>query len=947
MPPKGSFWKWDDQGAVVVWSNGSTIAFREELATVLKRLAPKGLPAIDAVFLLIASTRAYWGTDSSQLRQYLCQRSLTPLHGFSATTLFHGLDLVHQLPERLARPVGAKADIAAMVFEAAPRCVSAEVATAVCDVLDQKLNYALSKLMRFGNAKEQTTDSLLKDCEPLKRALEGLTAESIDLWRRTGLWDVPKPAPIDVPVEHLSTRSFLLQLADDDEFAGLARLARNLAAVVQLPRTMTDTDDLPIGGVSDITNRGTLDRLLLSELAHDDLMLATRLALNEALFLRRESPPAIPPKQRHLLIDCGLRMWGVPRVFSTAFGLSLAVTTEQGASLIAYRASGDTVTPVDLESRVGLVEHLEILEPEVHPGRSLREFFHRVRNSESPGDVVVVTTDSVLADPEFQRHLSDADAPPLYLATVDRDGHFQLWSRGPRGRKCHVNLQLDLDVLLEAPQHPSKTLIDSEIEPNPPAFLRVKPCPFRFQLHESNGLHNDVYWSIPLRQKENVDREWGIDQQKKRADPDSVSDSAPQSLKRGLFFLTKAHTLLLFDESNRGALQIGENLPFGKYLYSWASDEKGLSYALIYSESDTEIYLFSIDLNKREVQADPLPSPILKINRPRLHDLSAVAKGSVVFLIHQEAIEVFGVTTKYMLKQMRCEMTYKGFNQRYYFNSAMCHGDAWNALSYDGLAIQLQHVPMGKYLSFSSQLVLFDRRGHDGAFAIDPRGSIVNLTDQTERAFLEQPFSDLEVLDIENDGSRVLVRYSQPTGDEYKYRIIDTETCVSNQVGTSYDSLASFDAISADFGLMSMRHFTRAYVEDGQLCLVSNQQVCWKIVIRNDELCLMQASGIQERNLLKAFTPLERSQYGYSLIMAKWSDGSRLWIDSRGLMHLQSSDRLIPEATIMLGMNEITVWTSDGRMLGSTYHVEGSWRSITAEQVFDLILTPFVARLRQ
>ncbi|MEI8020117.1 MAG: hypothetical protein WCH39_18075, partial [Schlesneria sp.] len=340
MPPKGSFWRWDDQGAVIVWSNGSTIAFREELATVLKRLAPKGLPALDAVLLLIASTRAYWQADSTKLRQYLCVSHSTSLPGFSGTTLFQSLDEVHRLPDRLTRPLDAKGDIAAIVFEAAPRCVSVEVSTAVCNILDQKLNYAISKIMRFGHARDQTTNSLLRDCEPLKRALEGLNAESIDLWRRTGLWAVPKPAPIDVPVEHLSPRSFLLQLADDDEFAGLSRLARNLAAVIQLPRAMTDTDELPIGGVSDITNRGSLDSLLLSELAHDDLMLATRLALNEALFLRRESPPAAPPKQRHLLIDCGLRMWGVARVFSTAFGLSLAATTEKGASLIAYRASG-------------------------------------------------------------------------------------------------------------------------------------------------------------------------------------------------------------------------------------------------------------------------------------------------------------------------------------------------------------------------------------------------------------------------------------------------------------------------------------------------------------------------------------------------------------------------------------------------------------------------------
>jgi hypothetical protein len=50
---------------------------------------------------------------------------------------------------------------------------------------------------------------------------------------------------------------------------------------------------------------------------------------------------------------------------------------------------------------------------------------------------------------------------------------------------------------------------------------------------------------------------------------------------------------------------------------------------------------------------------------------------------------------------------------------------------------------------------------------------------------------------------------------------------------------------------------------------------------------------------------------------------------------------------MMLDMSDITVWASNGKILGSTYHVDGVWQSISAEQVFDLILTPFVARLRQ
>src|SRR5688572_1882935 len=50
-------WRWADHGSVVTWSDGSTIAFREEIAAVLQRLAPGGLPPFPAVVLLLAACR--------------------------------------------------------------------------------------------------------------------------------------------------------------------------------------------------------------------------------------------------------------------------------------------------------------------------------------------------------------------------------------------------------------------------------------------------------------------------------------------------------------------------------------------------------------------------------------------------------------------------------------------------------------------------------------------------------------------------------------------------------------------------------------------------------------------------------------------------------------------------------------------------------------------------
>ena len=109
----------------------------------------------------------------------------------------------------------------------------------------------------------------------------------------TGIVDTVESPEAPLLDQRAQTRRLLEQLSDDNELSGFARLAQQLIAAISLPRTLSEPDELQIGGVSDISNRGHLDQLLLSELAQDDLTLAVRLALNEALYLRRESPPLI------------------------------------------------------------------------------------------------------------------------------------------------------------------------------------------------------------------------------------------------------------------------------------------------------------------------------------------------------------------------------------------------------------------------------------------------------------------------------------------------------------------------------------------------------------------------------------------------------------------------------------------------------------------------------
>jgi hypothetical protein len=86
---------------------------------------------------------------------------------------------------------------------------------------------------------------------------------------------------------------------------------------------------------------------------------------------------------------------------------------------------------------------------------------------------------------------------------------------------------------------------------------------------------------------------------------------------------------------------------------------------------------------------------------------------------------------------------------------------------------------------------------------------------------------------------------------------------------------------------------------------------------------------------------------GYRLRCAEWADGSRAILDSRGLLHLQSSAPAIPECTIVLcDDNDVTVWCADGSVWGSEYFLGQNVRQTDHDDIMGSVIFPFVTRLK-
>ncbi|MFT7639712.1 MAG: hypothetical protein ACI9G1_001450, partial [Pirellulaceae bacterium] len=441
-PPR-SFWQWQDDGETIAWRDGSTIAFRAEVHAVLRSLAPNGLPQFETVVLLLASLRNNWQESSSGLGD----ASLDFLGGFTSkknSAIFGEvvgqLNKLGGLNESSRNSILAKTTIAGLVFEGTRPYVSSGESDEIANIASQPMpemlfgeNAAMPWSANYDVALNATLHAM-------KHSLSKVTEQRIRNRMESGIDSDVIEAEL-VPPTPETIRSLLLDLQNDSEFSGLAKLAQQLLAAVSIPRKLSQPDERPEGGVSDISNRGPLDRLLVSELAHDDLTLAVRVANNEALYLRREAPPTSPPQHRAILVDVGIRTWGVPRLYATAVALAMLALKDNTVETDVFRGDGDKLESVDLSTRQGIAEHLGQLTVDLHPGPVLGAFKDRVLQIPGAAEPILILSADTMADADFVRHVQGLGMP-LYVATVDIDGKLELTRRSREGirpiRSAHM-----------------------------------------------------------------------------------------------------------------------------------------------------------------------------------------------------------------------------------------------------------------------------------------------------------------------------------------------------------------------------------------------------------------------------------------------------------------------------------------------------------------------------
>jgi hypothetical protein len=476
-PPVNSFWIWEEETAVITWSDGKTICYRDDLVPVLLKMAETGIPPMTTMLLLMLSCTSDW-KDNEPGKESLTtigKRLLIVQHSVHSVTMATAImftDVISQLPVDL-RTGDARVRLFSLVCEDIGQKWSTHQRLAAIRVFNSG---ALDETVLTTPDGAITRGDFLADLEILAQAYTKYpNAEVLETKLRTGVTEVPEPLPID-DIEQEDV-DLLTDLAEDSRTYGMARLTHRLVAALNIPMHSTGVSDQSFGGVSDITNRGDYDRLLISELANDDDALMARLANNEALFLRREDLPTNLDLQRRILIDSTIKMWGIPRVFAVSAALACVRNNKQNSSIATYSLAGTAYETVSLEDKEGVVKTLERLDAAMHCGEGL-EAALRANPSDATTENILITARELLDVIDFQVKLALAAPSLSFLIALDRDGTMDFYQFNRGGRKLLSSTKFDLDELLFAP--PKFNVKTPRTKDELPAFWSANGFPLFF-----------------------------------------------------------------------------------------------------------------------------------------------------------------------------------------------------------------------------------------------------------------------------------------------------------------------------------------------------------------------------------------------------------------------------------------------------------------------------------
>lgn len=373
---KNYFWHWAENGAVLVVPGGSTIAFREQVALALEELAEQGLPPFGAFLLAMIATNQTMDDSVQSVKDALGFHftMAQQVHKDMYAHAFAFLENLSKVP--IAYKTGRRRELLLQtIFTDGHNRLNVPTSKGLVTALRSGKG-----LRKYQVQLEYNENVRLRDFSVMQ-VLHGRypsTQAIIDAMSHLPEPDVAElPLLPDEKVSERAYKDFVEELTDRPGTFQVGTLIKPIWAGFKVPIFTALPSEQPLGGVSDLANKGSFDKLLISEFANDDLLFLSRLANNEALYLHREMPPVADDLQRVILVDISLRTWGTPKILS--FAACIAVARHPKAmSESAGVAVGNKYIPFSFGTADQVIDALQLVDAGLNPATGLTSFLGNI-----------------------------------------------------------------------------------------------------------------------------------------------------------------------------------------------------------------------------------------------------------------------------------------------------------------------------------------------------------------------------------------------------------------------------------------------------------------------------------------------------------------------------------------------------------------------------------------
>lgn len=435
------FWQWEDVTEVIAIPDESTIAYRDFVIEILEKLAPQGIPPLGSLLLAIIATN-HKGNKSIETVHAIVSNALNTSNEILLTEAISFLKLLNELPQQYKEGKN-RLLLFQVIFERCHNMVSVKKSKKI--IADYIANrYKPEKII---SKKEFSKANFNKDFKVLSLLKNKFQDINDIIEKVASLPEIPDEEFIleNNKIEESVSEDLIEQLTQNNKTFYVGSLIKRIWSGLNIPVHTALPSQQPLGGVADLTNKGDFDKLLISEFANDDLVFLSRLANNEALYIRREVPPSNNNLQRVILIDVSLKNWGTPKTIAYAIMLAIAKHPKTDIKCTAF-AIGDSYHPISIDNIETIIDGLKQLGSTLHAANGLAKFF-KEHPANKNREVFVITEPSTLNQADMLKASNEYHSFIDYWIHTNAEGNIDIYKKQQNSKKHIQHIQLPLAEL--------------------------------------------------------------------------------------------------------------------------------------------------------------------------------------------------------------------------------------------------------------------------------------------------------------------------------------------------------------------------------------------------------------------------------------------------------------------------------------------------------------------